>query len=199
MKLDRSCPAQRADEAPVDYLRRLSRIGRRYIPKGEQMASVNFAELPDEVVPKFSELMRAAVERNLYRTDNMAPGEMRAVMVVDEQTGQKQRHFIGPDSFVKAMGQPCRRVVSGLFQSDVPRFRAMTSSIPPSETRYAAFGKGPRPGLLNPGFRLECPKGGKGTPSKKACGRSFKGRAMPVGFEAPMRPPALARPLFHQG
>ena len=54
------------------------------------MASVNFAELPDEMVPKFSELMRAAVERNLYRTDNMVPGEMRAVMRVDENTGGRR-------------------------------------------------------------------------------------------------------------
>jgi hypothetical protein len=113
-KLDRSCPAQRADEARVDYLRRLSRIGRRYIPKGEQMASINFAELPDETVPKFSELMRAAVERNLYRTDNMQPGEMRAVMVVDPNTGAQQRHFVGPQSFVRNPlygHRDCRRVV----------------------------------------------------------------------------------------
>ncbi|HZZ25518.1 MAG TPA: hypothetical protein VFE60_24515 [Roseiarcus sp.] len=112
-KLDRSCPAQRADEASVDYLRRLSRIGRKYIPKGEQMASINFAELPDETVPKFSELMRAAVERNLYRTDNMVPGELRSVMVVDPNTGAQQRHWVGPTSFVRdpAVGhRDCRRV-----------------------------------------------------------------------------------------
>jgi hypothetical protein len=118
-KLDRSCPAQRADEAPVDYLRRLSRVGRRYTPKGEQMASVNFAELPDDVVPKFSELMRAAVERNLYRTDNMAPGEMRAVMRVDENTGQKIREWIGPDSFVKAMGADGRYAPGTLIDGQI--------------------------------------------------------------------------------
>ena len=103
----------RADEARVDYLRRLSRIGRRYIPKGAG-ASINFAELPDETVPKFSELMRAAVERNLYRTDNMQPGEMRAVMVVDPNTGAQQRHFVGPQSFVRNPlygHRDCRRVV----------------------------------------------------------------------------------------
>jgi hypothetical protein len=138
-RLDRSCPAQRADEAPVDYPRRLSRIGRRYIPKGEEIASVNFAELPDNVVGKFSEMMRAAVERNIMRTDNMQPGEMRAVMVVDEQTGMQHRHFIGPDSFVKAMGQPCRRVVGGFFQSDVTRLKQQ-QGIPASETRYNTFG-----------------------------------------------------------
>jgi hypothetical protein len=112
-KLDRSCPAQRADEAQVDYLRRLSRIGRKYIPKAEQMASVNFAELPDETVPKFSELMRSAVERNLYRTDNMTAGEMRSVMVIDPNTGAQQRHFVGPTSFVRNPlygHRDCRRV-----------------------------------------------------------------------------------------
>ena len=145
-KLDRSCPAQRADEAPVDYLRRLSRIGRRYIPKGEQMASVNFAELPDDAVPKFSELMRAAVERNLYRTDNMEPGTMRAVMRVDENTGQKIREWVGPDSFVKAMGQPCRRVIGGLFQKDVGWLqqgvndRALRQGTPQYDTRRNTFG-----------------------------------------------------------
>jgi hypothetical protein len=145
-KLDRSCPAQRADEASVDYLRRLSRIGKKYIPRGEQMASVNFSELPDEVVPKFSELMRAAVERNLYRTDNMAPGEMRAVMVTDENTGQKIREWIGPDSFVKAMSAPCRRVIGGLFQKDVGWLqqgvndRALRQGIPQYDAKRNMFG-----------------------------------------------------------
>jgi hypothetical protein len=112
-KLDRSCPAQRADEAQVDYLRRLSRIGKKYIPRSEQMASVNFSELPDETVPKFSELMRAAVEKNLRRVDNMIPGEMRSVMVVDPNTGQKTREWVGPTSFVRNPlygHRDCRRV-----------------------------------------------------------------------------------------
>ena len=107
-------PAQRADEDATDYLRRLSRIGHRYIPAHEEIARVKFDDtLPDAVVPKFSEMMRAAVERNLYRTDNMQSGELRAVLVVDPNTGAQQRHFIGPDSFVTdpAYGhQPCRRV-----------------------------------------------------------------------------------------
>ena len=58
--------------------------------------------------------MRAAVERNLFRTDNMQRGEMRSVMVVDPQTGAKQRHWIGPDSFVRDPlygHRDCRRVV----------------------------------------------------------------------------------------
>jgi hypothetical protein len=145
-KLDRSCPAQRADEAEVDYLRRLSRIGKKYIPRSEQMASVKFSELPDETVPKFSELMRRCVEKNLYRVDNMQPGELRPIMVVDEQTGAKVRQFIGPDSFVKAMGQPCRRVIGGLFQRDVGWLqqgvndRALRMGIPQYDAKRNTFG-----------------------------------------------------------
>jgi hypothetical protein len=113
--LDRSCPAQRADEGQTDYLRRLSRVGRKYIPKGEDIARVRFDHtLPDAVVPKYSELMRAAVERNIYRVDNMQPGEMRSVMVTDPNTGAQQRHFVGPTSFVRNSlygHRDCRRVI----------------------------------------------------------------------------------------
>jgi hypothetical protein len=111
-KLGRSAPAQRADEGTLDYQRRLARVGRKYIPAGEEIASVRFDySMPDAVVPKFSEMMRSAVERNLYRVDNMQPGEMRAVLETDPNTGMKIRHWIGPTSFVKDMGRPCRRVV----------------------------------------------------------------------------------------
>jgi hypothetical protein len=57
-------------------------------------------------------MMRQRVEANVYRTDNMQPGEMRAVMETDANTGRQIRHWIGPDSFVKSMGLPCRRVVA---------------------------------------------------------------------------------------
>jgi hypothetical protein len=110
-KLDRACPVQRASEDHLDYLRRLSRIGRKYIPLNEPIARVRFdSTLPDPVVEKYSELMRETVERNIMRSDNMRDGELRAVMITDQNTGMKQRHFIGPTSFVKEMGQPCRRV-----------------------------------------------------------------------------------------
>jgi hypothetical protein len=112
-KLGRSAPAQRADESGLDYQRRLARVGRKYLPAGEEICRVRFdSTMPDSVVPKFTELMRERVEANLYRTDNMQPGEMRSVMEVDENTGRQIRHCVGPDSFVKAMGVPCRRFVS---------------------------------------------------------------------------------------
>jgi hypothetical protein len=124
-KLGRSCPAQRADENDVDFQRRLSRIGRRYIPAGEQIARVKFDHtMPDVAVPKFAEMMRTAVERNMYRTDNMAPGEMKPIMVLDEQSGSRQRHWVGPDCFVKEMSQPCRRVVRINAPPTIPLYSA---------------------------------------------------------------------------
>jgi hypothetical protein len=111
-KIDRSCPARRADEAQVDYLRRLSVIGKRYLPKDEQITTVTFKTLPDEVVPKFSEMVREAVERNLTRTDNMQPGTYRTVMRVDEQTGLKIREFYGPRPFTDDFMAPVKKVIS---------------------------------------------------------------------------------------
>jgi hypothetical protein len=98
-KMDRSAPARRADESSINYLRRLSVIGKKYLPKSEQLTNVTFKSLPDDVVPKFSEMVRVAVERNLTRTDNMEPGTFKTVMRVDEQTGLKVREFYGPRTF----------------------------------------------------------------------------------------------------
>jgi hypothetical protein len=109
-QLGRTAPQQRADESSVNYLRRLSRVGRKYIPAGEEMARVNFREVPDEYVPKLSEMMREAVTRNMRRTDNMAEGEMRPIHHTDAG-GTRMTEWIGPTSFVKAMTLPARRVV----------------------------------------------------------------------------------------
>jgi hypothetical protein len=124
-KIGRSCPAQRADEGHLDYLRRLSRIGRKYIPTGEEIAGVRFDHtLPDAVVGRFSELMRGAVERNIFRTDNMRPGEFKSVLRTDENTGQKIREFYGPQSFVKEMGQAPRLVVGLTHPDNISRLQA---------------------------------------------------------------------------
>jgi hypothetical protein len=89
-KLERSAPMRRSDESTVDYLRRLSRIGRRYIPAGEPIARVRFDHtLPDEAVGRFAEMMRERVEANITRTDNMSAGELRSYIETDENSGRK--------------------------------------------------------------------------------------------------------------
>ena len=64
------------------------------------------------------------MSRNLYRTDNMQPGEMRPVLEVDPQTGMQIRHWIGPTSFVKEMGTPCRRVSRINAPASMPLYAA---------------------------------------------------------------------------
>jgi hypothetical protein len=113
-KLGRSAPAPRADESDVAYLRRVSRVGRKYIPAGEEICSVAFDHtMPDAVVPKFSEMMRERVEANLRRVDNMDPNDpnCRTVLVTDPNTGMKIREFFRPRPFTDDFSTPCRKVV----------------------------------------------------------------------------------------
>ncbi len=97
-KLGRSAPPQRADESMPNYQRRLAELGSRYIPRGEQIAGVDFNKLPNEVVPKFTEMMRERVEANLRRTDNLDPNDTsyRTVLVTRrEHQWQDQRILSG--------------------------------------------------------------------------------------------------------
>jgi hypothetical protein len=99
-RLGRSAPAQRADESEPDYLRRLSRVAKKYIPLDEEITRVRFDQtLPDNVVRRFSEMAREALLRSMVRTDNMRPGEFRQILETDENTGQKVRKFYGPRTF----------------------------------------------------------------------------------------------------
>jgi hypothetical protein len=113
-KLGRSAPMQRADEGDMAYLRRVSRVGRKYIPRSEEICSVAFDyTMPDAVVPRFSEMMRSLVEANLRRTDNLDPRDpsYRVVHVTDENTGMKIREFYRARPFTDDFGLPARRVV----------------------------------------------------------------------------------------
>ena len=67
-KLDRACPAQRADEGSTDYLRRLSRIGKKYIPRDEQMASSQLSRAPRRGRGEILRVDAGGVERNLFRS-----------------------------------------------------------------------------------------------------------------------------------
>jgi hypothetical protein len=126
-KINRSCPPQRAGERHLDYLRRLSRIGRKYIPAGEQIARVHFDDsLPNHVVEQYSELMREAVERNIVRVDNLDPKDpnYREVLVTDPNSSQRIRTFYRARPFTDDFLQPCRRVKAFLAPASVTLYRA---------------------------------------------------------------------------
>jgi hypothetical protein len=112
-KLGRSAPPPHADESDLQYLRRVSRIGRRYIPAGEEIAKVAFdSSMPDSAVRTFSEQMRKRVEANLRRTDNLDPNDptYRTVLVTDPHTNMKIREFFRARPFTDDFGTRCRRV-----------------------------------------------------------------------------------------
>ena len=126
-KLGRSAPAQRADEGDMDYLRRMSRLGRRYVPSGEEICSVHFdRSLPDAVVPEFSERMRSAVERNMRRIDNLDPRDpnYRQVLVTDPNTGMQTREFYRARPFTDDFSTPCRRVTRINTPASTPLYAA---------------------------------------------------------------------------
>ena len=116
----------------MDYLRRMSRLGRKYIPRGEEIARVAFDyTLPDAVVPEFSERMRAAVERNMRRTDNLDPRDpnYREVLVTDQNTGMKIREFYRARPFTDDFARPTRRVVRINAPSSTPLYAADRRSM----------------------------------------------------------------------
>ena len=125
-KLGRSAPPQRADESIYNYQRRLAELGSRYVPRGEQIAGVDFAQLPNEVVPRFAEMMRERVEANLRRTDNLDPSDKnyRTVLVTDDNTGGKIREFYRARPFTDDFNVPGRRVV----RINAPEQRTLYSS-----------------------------------------------------------------------
>ena len=112
-KLGRSAPPQRADESLPNYQRRLAELGSRYVPRGEQIAGVDFAQLPNEVVPKFSEMMRERVEANLRGTDNLDPNDLsyRTVLVTDANTNGKIKEFYRARPFTDDFKAQIRKVL----------------------------------------------------------------------------------------
>jgi hypothetical protein len=109
----RDAPRPLATEGPVAYERRMSTLAQKYIRRADQLARVDFSTLPKDALPQFVELVQQAVVQHANSAEGMRPGELREVFDTDENTGQKIRRWVGPESFVKSMPNylPPRRVV----------------------------------------------------------------------------------------
>jgi hypothetical protein len=96
------------------------------VPRGEQIAGVDFTQLPNEVVQKFAEMMRERVEANMRRTDNLDPNDTsyRTVLVQDANTNGKIREFYRARPFTDDFKLPGRRVV----RINAPEQRTLYSS-----------------------------------------------------------------------
>jgi hypothetical protein len=96
-----------------DYRRETLRtIKRTFLPQNHQFYKMQMRRLPDDVLPGFEpQILQAAVDA-ANSPVGMAPDELRKIEEFDEYGQVKVIRFVGPDSFVKSMGRPGRRVAS---------------------------------------------------------------------------------------
>ena len=113
----RSAPPMRADEGDAQYIRRIAQVARKknYLSYDEPARRIEFNDIPDQYLGKFTEMLIDGIKRSVGRSDTVPYGTERAVFTRDENTGMATRSFVRPDgeSFVKdpAYGhQPCRVV-----------------------------------------------------------------------------------------
>jgi hypothetical protein len=137
-------PAPILGETTRDYRVRVMRMIARRLPGDSPLRRAEYARCDDRALNALEPELFKAAKAAVYDTRFMEPGEMRVVVERNPDNGQEIHTFVGKDSFVKNPmygHREGRRVVGGLFQSDVPRLRAMQQGgMSPSETRYNTFG-----------------------------------------------------------
>ena len=67
--------------------------------------------LPDDAIPTIVPQVLTDAVKEAKNPANFHPGEIRLVPWTDPQTGRKENHFYGEESFVKNMMRPGRRVI----------------------------------------------------------------------------------------
>ena len=99
-----------------DYRREMMRLLKKtFLTPSHDLYKVQMRDLPSEVLPQFENMLLPACRTEAFNPLTVPKGEIRTVVKTDAN-GLKVRHFIGQESFVKAMGRPGRRVVS--FRTD---------------------------------------------------------------------------------
>jgi hypothetical protein len=86
-----------------------------FIPPTHDLYKVQMRALPDDVLAGFEQMLLPACKTEAFNPLTVPKGEIREVVKTDAN-GLKVRHFIGQESFVRAMGRPGRRVIS--FRTD---------------------------------------------------------------------------------
>jgi hypothetical protein len=98
------------------YRREMMRLLKQtFLPQSHDLYRVQMRALPDDVLAGFEQMLLPACKVEAFNPLTVPKGEMREVVKTDAN-GLKVRHFIGQESFVRAMGRPGRRVVS--FRTD---------------------------------------------------------------------------------
>jgi hypothetical protein len=89
-------------------------LKRQFLPQNHPLYKVNYRKIRDDstILNGFVPQLLEAVVTEAFNPNNVEPGEFRKIERRDEYGQVKFVEFIGPESFVKQMGRPGRRVVS---------------------------------------------------------------------------------------
>jgi hypothetical protein len=96
----------------VDHYRRETLVQmKRLLPDTHELRHIQVKRMPSDALEVFDPQLCQACRQEAYNPNTVPPGEFRIVPEVDGN-GLKMNTFVGPESFVKQMTRPGRRVVS---------------------------------------------------------------------------------------
>jgi hypothetical protein len=112
----------------TDYRRETDRlIKRTFLPPIHPLYQVQYRTLAPDALDAFEPQLLKAAADEAYNPATVDPGQFRQINKRDEYGVLKSVDFVGPESFVKAMGRPCRRAIirtpdthPGWFPREVP-------------------------------------------------------------------------------
>src|SRR6516162_9084631 len=99
-----------------DYRREtLRNLKRTFLPQNHDLYQVQFRQLPADVLQVFEPQLLQACVVEANNPAHVPPGELRKIEEFDQYGQVKTIRFVGPESFVRQMMRPGRRVKSFLF------------------------------------------------------------------------------------
>jgi hypothetical protein len=90
----------------------LRNLKRTFLPQNHPLYEVQFRELKADALGILEPQLLKAVVVEANNPCHVEPGELRKIEEIDPYGQVKTIRWIGPESFVKAMGRPGRRVQS---------------------------------------------------------------------------------------
>jgi hypothetical protein len=112
-----SPPPPISGESAGRYRRRLLADEQRYLAPGDPFSSMrapNLAREDSATLAVLEPRIHEAFARALTDPATVPPGELRPIHLDDPRSGARITSWVGRESFIKSMGQPCRKVVGGV-------------------------------------------------------------------------------------
>ena len=114
---DIRAPAPVLGQSVGEYRRESLIKIKKLLPENHELRNITIRKLPDDVLDNFEPQYLQACRTEAYNPRTVPAGQFRKVTELDSN-GQKIVKFVGPESFVKQMGRPGRRVVIFLTPHD---------------------------------------------------------------------------------